>query len=160
MGIDLSATNSVVAAWPAGETGIDPQRRGRTNHPVTRSEFDDLTVDLVERCMGPVQQAMSDAKLSANAIDEVILVGGSTRIPAVQALVRQFTIRRRVHDIDAPGSRCSSYQTRLPAYPQGLSRVPAARYAMGTSAAMPHLWTRRLLRLVTDAARLRSLPCQ
>ena len=41
--------------------------------------------------MGPVQQAMSDAKPSANDIDEVLLVGGSTRIPAVQALVRRLT---------------------------------------------------------------------
>jgi molecular chaperone DnaK len=56
-----------------------------------RSKFDDLTADLVERCMGPVKQAMSDAKVSANDIDEVILVGGSTRIPAVQALVRRLT---------------------------------------------------------------------
>ena len=47
--------------------------------------------DLVERCMGPVKQAMADAKVSANDIDEVILVGGSTRIPAVQALVRRLT---------------------------------------------------------------------
>jgi molecular chaperone DnaK len=58
---------------------------------VMRSKFDDLTADLVERCMGPVKQAMSDAKVSANDIDEVILVGGSTRIPAVQALVRRLT---------------------------------------------------------------------
>ena len=41
--------------------------------------------------MGPVKQAMADAKVSANDIDEVILVGGSTRIPAVQALVRRLT---------------------------------------------------------------------
>ncbi|MEA2484634.1 MAG: molecular chaperone DnaK [Thermoleophilaceae bacterium] len=58
---------------------------------IMRSKFDDLTADLVERCMGPVQQAMSDAKVSANDIDEVLLVGGSTRIPAVQALVRRLT---------------------------------------------------------------------
>jgi molecular chaperone DnaK len=58
---------------------------------VMRSKFDDLTADLVERCMGPVKQAMSDAKVSANDIDEVLLVGGSTRIPAVQALVRRLT---------------------------------------------------------------------
>src|SRR6266478_4888648 len=58
---------------------------------IMRSKFDDLTADLVERTMGPVKQAMSDAKVSANDIDEVILVGGSTRIPAVQALVRRLT---------------------------------------------------------------------
>jgi len=58
---------------------------------VRRSTFEQITADLVERCLGPVQQAMGDAKVSANDIDEVILVGGSTRIPAVQALVRRLT---------------------------------------------------------------------
>jgi molecular chaperone DnaK len=56
-----------------------------------RSTFEQLTTDLVERTMGPVRQAMSDAKVGADDIDEVILVGGSTRIPAVQALVRRLT---------------------------------------------------------------------
>ena len=58
---------------------------------ITRSKFEQLTADLVERTMGPVKQAMGDAKISANDIDEVILVGGSTRIPAVQQLVRRLT---------------------------------------------------------------------
>ncbi|MFE5192070.1 Hsp70 family protein, partial [Streptomyces sp. NPDC056628] len=58
---------------------------------VMRSTFEQITSDLVERCLGPVQQAMTDAKVSDNDIDEVILVGGSTRIPAVQALVRRLT---------------------------------------------------------------------
>ena len=58
---------------------------------VKRSKFEDLTADLVERCLGPVRQAMADAKVSENDIDEVILVGGSTRIPAVQALVKRLT---------------------------------------------------------------------
>jgi molecular chaperone DnaK len=58
---------------------------------ITRSKFEQLIIDLVERTMGPVKQAMSDAKISANDIDEVILVGGSTRIPAVQNLVRRLT---------------------------------------------------------------------
>jgi molecular chaperone DnaK len=56
-----------------------------------RSTFEQLTADLVERTMGPVRQAMSDAKVGADDIDEVILVGGSTRIPAVQALVKRLT---------------------------------------------------------------------
>lgn len=58
---------------------------------INRSKFEELVHDLVERCMGPVKQAMDDAKVTANDIDEVILVGGSTRIPAVQALVRRLT---------------------------------------------------------------------
>jgi len=57
----------------------------------TRSTFEQITGDLVERCLEPVERAMSDAKVSANDLDEVILVGGSTRIPAVQALVRRLT---------------------------------------------------------------------
>src|SRR5215510_12729833 len=58
---------------------------------LTRAKFEQLTADLVERCAGPVQQALADAKLTARDIDEVVLVGGSTRIPAVQALVRRLT---------------------------------------------------------------------
>ncbi|MEH0516781.1 molecular chaperone DnaK [Streptomyces sp. B21-079] len=58
---------------------------------VMRSTFEQIAGDLVERCLGPVQQAMADAKVGESDIDEVILVGGSTRIPAVQALVRRLT---------------------------------------------------------------------
>jgi molecular chaperone DnaK len=58
---------------------------------VTRSTFEQLTADLVERTLEPVRQAMADAKVTDNDLDEVILVGGSTRIPAVQALVRRLT---------------------------------------------------------------------
>jgi molecular chaperone DnaK len=61
------------------------------NMSLSRAKFDQLTADLVERCRGPVQRALSDAKLTADDIDEVILVGGSTRIPAVQELVRRMT---------------------------------------------------------------------
>ncbi|MGZ4618630.1 MAG: molecular chaperone DnaK, partial [Frankiaceae bacterium] len=61
------------------------------NTTLMRSTFESITADLVERCMGPVQQAMADAKVTADDIDEVILVGGSTRIPAVQQLVRRLT---------------------------------------------------------------------
>ncbi|MFB8393127.1 molecular chaperone DnaK [Streptomyces yangpuensis] len=58
---------------------------------IMRSTFEQITADLVERCLGPVQQALADAKVGESDIDEVILVGGSTRIPAVQALVRRLT---------------------------------------------------------------------
>ncbi|GAB3376658.1 molecular chaperone DnaK [Amycolatopsis echigonensis] len=61
------------------------------NTTLMRSTFDQITADLVERCKVPVERALADAKLTANDIDEVILVGGSTRIPAVQALVRRMT---------------------------------------------------------------------
>jgi molecular chaperone DnaK len=58
---------------------------------ITRAKFESLVADLIERCMGPVKQALADAKLTEKDIDEVILVGGSTRIPAVQALVKRLT---------------------------------------------------------------------
>ncbi|MGW3632925.1 molecular chaperone DnaK [Streptomyces sp. NPDC005122] len=58
---------------------------------IMRSKFDQITADLVERTLEPVKQAMTDAKVGENDIDEVILVGGSTRIPAVQNLVRRLT---------------------------------------------------------------------
>jgi molecular chaperone DnaK len=61
------------------------------NTTVMRSTFEQLIADLIERTRGPVEQAMADAKLTADDIDEVILVGGSTRVPAVQALVRKLT---------------------------------------------------------------------
>jgi molecular chaperone DnaK len=61
------------------------------NISLTRSKFEQLTADLVERCRGPVEAALGDAGVTADDIDEVILVGGATRIPAVQELVRRLT---------------------------------------------------------------------
>ena len=58
---------------------------------LSRAKFDDLTANLVNRCRKPVEQAMADAKMTAKDIAEVILVGGSTRIPAVQKMVRTLT---------------------------------------------------------------------
>jgi molecular chaperone DnaK len=58
---------------------------------LTRSEFERMTADLLERCKGPFQQAVKDAGISVDGIDHVILVGGSTRMPAVQELVRELT---------------------------------------------------------------------
>ena len=57
---------------------------------LTRAKFDDLTADLVHRCKKPIEQALSDAKLSPSEVNEVVLVGGSTRIPAVQKLVKDI----------------------------------------------------------------------
>ncbi len=56
---------------------------------LTRAKFDDLTKDLVKRTLKPVQDALKDANLTKNDIDEIILVGGSTRIPAVQELIKK-----------------------------------------------------------------------
>jgi molecular chaperone DnaK len=61
------------------------------NLTLARAQFEQLTAELIERTRRPVEQALSDAKMTADDIDEVILVGGSTRIPAVQNLVRKLT---------------------------------------------------------------------
>ncbi|MBE1592216.1 molecular chaperone DnaK [Nonomuraea angiospora] len=61
------------------------------NTTLMRSTFEQITADLVERCIAPVKQAMEDAKLRPVDVDEVILVGGATRMPAVQNLVRRLT---------------------------------------------------------------------
>jgi molecular chaperone DnaK len=58
---------------------------------LTRAKFEELTVDLVEKTMGPTRQALKDAGLSPNEVDRVILVGGSSRIPAVQEAIKKFT---------------------------------------------------------------------
>lgn len=58
---------------------------------LTRGQFEQLCADLLDRCRIPVEQALKDANLSNAALDEVVLVGGSTRIPAVQQLVRRIT---------------------------------------------------------------------
>ena len=58
---------------------------------LTRAKFDELTAHLVEKTMGPVRQAMQDAGISASDLSKVLLVGGSSRIPAVQAAVKRFT---------------------------------------------------------------------
>ena len=57
---------------------------------LTRAKFNEMTADLVDKTMGPVRQALSDSGLSVNQIDKVLLVGGSTRIPAVVEAVKQF----------------------------------------------------------------------
>ena len=59
------------------------------NTSLSRAKFDDLTSRLVERCVTPVRRALSDAKMTPRDIDQVLLVGGSTRIPAVQELVKK-----------------------------------------------------------------------
>ena len=58
---------------------------------LTRAKFEDLCFDLLERCKKPVEQALQDAGISKNDINEVVLVGGSSRIPAVQKLVKDYT---------------------------------------------------------------------
>ena len=86
---DLSGVTSTQISLPfitAGEAG--PLH---LEISLTRAKFDEITLPLVNRTVGPVRQALSDAGLSTTEIDQVILVGGSTRIPAVQEAVRKET---------------------------------------------------------------------
>jgi len=86
--IELSSTTETAISVPFITAGADGPKHLDTK--LTRAKFDDLTHSLVERTRQPVKDALSDAKLSEKDIDEVILVGGSTRIPAVQKLVREL----------------------------------------------------------------------
>ena len=86
---DLSGVTSTQISLPfitAGEAG--PLHLEVT---LSRAKFEELSSDLVERTMGPTRQALSDAGLSTSEIDRVILVGGSTRIPAVQEAIKKAT---------------------------------------------------------------------
>ena len=87
--VELSAVTQTAVNLPF--VTADASGPKHLNVNLMRSTFEQLTADLVERCMGPVRQAMEDGKVTADDIDEVILVGGSTRIPAVQGLVRRLT---------------------------------------------------------------------
>lgn len=60
------------------------------DYSITRAKFEDLCLDLIDRCKTPVNNAIRDAKLDVSKIDEIVLVGGSTRIPAIQQLVKQI----------------------------------------------------------------------
>ena len=60
---------------------------------LTRAKFEELSFDLLERCKAPVEKAISDAGISKSEINEVVLVGGSSRIPAVQKLVKDYTVK-------------------------------------------------------------------
>src|SRR3954466_3265326 len=87
--VELSSTTQAQVNLPF--ITADASGPKHLNMTITRSKFEQLSQDLIERTRGPVEQALADAKLSADDIDEVILVGGSTRIPAVQDLVRRLT---------------------------------------------------------------------
>jgi len=64
---------------------------------LTRAKLEQLTEDLVQRCRGPFEQALKDAKLNASQIDQVVLVGGATRMPMIQDLVRNLTGGKEPH---------------------------------------------------------------
>ncbi len=86
--IELSSLMSTNINLPFITADANGPKHLDTN--LTRAKFDELTVDLVESTMGPTRQAMTDAGLSPKDIDKIILVGGSTRIPAVQEAIRKY----------------------------------------------------------------------
>ena len=81
----VTTTNINLAYITADATG--PKHMDIT---LTKAKFDELTADLVQKTMDPVKRALSDAKLSTNDINKILLVGGSTRIPAVQEAVKNY----------------------------------------------------------------------
>ena len=86
--IELSSTTSTAINLPYVALGQGGPIHFETN--ISQSDFNRLTASLVDRCIKPCQQAVKDAAVSLSDIDEVILVGGSTRIPAVQEAVEKF----------------------------------------------------------------------
>ena len=80
--VQTSINLPFISATPAGPVHLDMT--------LTRAKFNELTADQVEKTMGPLRQALSDAGLTPQDIDRVILVGGSTRIPAVQEAIEKF----------------------------------------------------------------------
>jgi molecular chaperone DnaK len=93
--IELSATQSTTVNLPF----ITATEQGplHLEESVTRSEFERMTEDLLDKCTGPFKQAVKDAGISVNDIDHVILVGGSTRMPMVRALVKELTAGKDPH---------------------------------------------------------------
>lgn len=85
---DLSGSNETTISLPF--ISMDSNGPVHLEEKLTRAEFENLTQDLVERTIAPVRQALKDASLDKDQIDEVLLVGGSTRIPAVQKVIKEL----------------------------------------------------------------------
>ena len=87
--IDLSGMTTAQISLPFITADATGPKHLETS--LTRAKFNEMTADLVEATMGPVRQAMQDSGLSMNDIDKILLVGGSTRIPAVQEAIQKFS---------------------------------------------------------------------
>lgn len=85
---ELSSTLTTTVSLPFISADASGPKHLEVN--LTRAKFEELTADLVEKTLGPTRQALTDAGLSASQIDRVILVGGSTRIPAVQEAIKKL----------------------------------------------------------------------
>ncbi len=87
--IELSSSVETTISLPF--IGMNANGPINFEETLTRAKFEELTKDLLYRCEGPIQKAMADAKITSNDLDQVLLIGGSIRMPAVQALVKRFT---------------------------------------------------------------------
>ena len=96
--IELSAAMTTTVSLPFLTSGPDGAKHLEID--LTRTKFDELTAHLVEATVGPVEQALRDAGLQARDLSRVLLVGGSTRIPAVQAAVKRLTGKEPSKDIN------------------------------------------------------------
>ena len=96
--IELSAAMTTTVSLPFLTSGPDGAKHLEID--LTRAKFDELTAHLVEATVGPVEQALRDAGLQARDLSRVLLVGGSTRIPAVQAAVKRLTGKEPSKDIN------------------------------------------------------------
>jgi len=86
--VEMSAVTETEVSVPFTTVGEAGDRHLRVG--VNRSTFDRLTGDLIERCRGPIERAMHDAGVTSTGLDQVLMVGGSTRIPAVRELLRRL----------------------------------------------------------------------
>ncbi len=87
--IDLSGMTTAQISLPF--ITVDATGPKNLDLTLSRAKFNEMTADLVEKTMGPVRQAMKDSGLTMNDIDKILLVGGSTRIPAVQEAIKKFS---------------------------------------------------------------------
>jgi molecular chaperone DnaK len=87
--IELSTTNNAEINLPF--ITADAEGPKHLDVALSRAKFEELIHDLLEKCVGPTRQAMADAGLTSDQLDQVLLVGGSTRVPAVQELVKKLT---------------------------------------------------------------------
>ena len=119
--IELSGVMSTNINLPFITAGADGPKH--LDMDLTRAKFEAMTADLVERTMGPVRQAMSDAGLSTSDISKVILVGGSSRIPAVQAAIKAFMGKEPYKGVNP--DECVAVGAAIQAGVLSVKKVPA-----------------------------------
>ena len=122
--IELSGVMSTNINLPFITAGADGPKH--LDMDLTRAKFEEMTADLVERTMGPTRQAMADAGMSASDINKVLLVGGSTRIPAVQEAIKKFMGKEPHRGINmaADNKTLGRFElSGIPAAPRGVPKI-------------------------------------